>query len=82
MIINFPFFIIACQIPGYIQGSKVIRQWPTKIMYISNVNTQIYPLCRVHLVVDTKDTQLNKPTNQDSLKVPKVVKATNKKTLL
>ena len=27
------------------------------------------------------DTQLNKPTNQNLLKVPKVVRSTNKKTL-
>ncbi len=28
------------------------------------------------------DTQLNEPTNQNSIKVPKVVKPTNKKILL
>ena len=28
------------------------------------------------------DTQLNEPNNQNSIKVPKVVKPTNKKTLL
>ena len=28
------------------------------------------------------DTQLNKPTNQNLIRVPKVVKPTNKKTLL
>ena len=27
------------------------------------------------------DTQLNEPTNKNSMKVPKVVKPTNKKTL-
>ena len=28
------------------------------------------------------DTQLNEPTNQNAIKVPKFVKPTNKKTLL
>ena len=28
------------------------------------------------------DTQLNEPTNQKSIKVPKVVKVTNNKTLI
>ena len=28
------------------------------------------------------DTQLNKPTNQNLMKVPKVIKPTNKKSLL
>ena len=36
-----------------------------------------YNLWLKHLV-----TQLNKPTNQNSIKVPKVVKPTNEKTLL
>ena len=35
--------------------------------------------CRLQLVVET---ELNDPTNQNSRKVPKVVKPTNKKTLL
>ena len=36
-----------------------------------------YNLCLKRL-----DTQLNGPTNQNSIKVPKVVKQTNKKMLL
>ena len=47
-----------------------------KLMYIPNVNTLNYLLGRLRLV-----TQLNKPTNQNSLKVLKVVLLTNKKTL-
>ena len=34
------------------------------------------------LKLERLDTQHNKPTNQNSLKVPKVIKRTNKKTLL
>ena len=40
-----------------------------------NNDTQNYPL----LVVETFDTQLNEPTNQNLTKVPKVLKPTNKK---
>ena len=54
-----------------------------KFMYIPNDDTQNY-----FLYVDFNsgwlkclDTQLNQPTNQNSIKVPKV-KPTNKKTLL
>ena len=50
-------------------------------MYIPNVNTQNYPFCRLQLGVKRLDTQLNKPTNQNPLKVPKVVMTTNKKML-
>ena len=50
-----------------------------KLTYITNDDTQNYPFCRLPLVVDT---QLNELTNQNSIKVPKVAKPTNKKTLL
>ena len=46
-----------------------------KLMYIPNDNTQNYHSCRLQLVVDT---QLNKSTNQNSVKV---VKQTKKKML-
>ena len=49
------------------------------LMYNPNVNAQNYPFCRLWLVVETFDTQFNKPTNIDLLKVPKVVKLMNKK---
>ena len=49
-----------------------------KLMYIPNADTQNYPFCRLQLVVDT---QLKESTNQNELKVPKVVRPTNKKTL-
>ena len=38
-------------------------------MYIPNDATQNYPLCKL---------QLNEPTNQNSIKVPNVIKPTNK----
>ena len=49
-----------------------------KLMYVPNDKTLNYPLCYLQLV----DTQLNEPTNIYSIKVPKVVNLTNKKTLL
>ena len=51
-----------------------------KFIYISNDDTQNYLFCRLQLVVKTFG--LNKPTKQNSIKVPKVFKPTNKKTLL
>ena len=50
-------------------------------MYIHNDDTQNYP-SELQLVFENLDTQLNEPTNQNTLKVPKVVKPTNKKMLL
>ena len=50
-----------------------------KLIYIPNVNTQNYPFCRIQLVVKM---HFNNSTNQNSFKVPKVVKPRNKKTLL
>ena len=48
-------------------------------MYFPKDETQNYPFCRLQLVVNT---QLNEPTNQNTHIVPKVVKPTNKETLL
>ena len=54
-----------------------------KLMHIPNVNKLNNPFLRLQLVIETlKDTQLNKPTNQNPLKAPKVVKPMNKKMLL
>ena len=47
-------------------------------MYIPNNDTQNYPFCWLKLVVE----MLNESNNQYSIKVPKVVKPTNKNTLL
>ena len=46
-------------------------------MYIPNYYTQIYPLFGLQLVVETFGHSTNEPTNQDLLKVPKVVKLMN-----
>ena len=48
-------------------------------MYIPNNDTQKYPFYRLIIVVET---QLNEPTNQNPLKVPIIVKPTNKETLI
>ncbi len=49
-----------------------------KLMYIPNYYTQNYHFCRLQLVVET----LGHLTNQNSIKVPRVVQTTNEKTLL
>ena len=53
-----------------------------KLMYISNDDTQNYPFYRLQLVLKHLYTKLNEPTIQNLIKVPKVVKPTNMKTLL
>ena len=53
-----------------------------KWMYIPNVDTQNYHLYRLQLMVERLETQINEPTNQNSIKLPKVVKSTNEKMLL
>ena len=52
--------------------------------YIPNDDTQNYYFCRLQSVQWLKrlNTQLNEPTNQYSIKVPKVVEQPNKKSLL
>ena len=53
-----------------------------KLMYIPNDNTQNCPFCNVKLVVETFE-QATKYSNQSKFtKVPKIVKPTNKNTLL
>ena len=47
------------------------------LIYIPNDDTQNNLFCRLQLLVETFDTQLNEPTNQYSMKVSKVVKPTN-----
>ncbi len=51
------------------------------LMCITNDDTQNYPFCRIQLVVETLNTELNEPTNQNSIKAPNG-KQTIKKTLL
>ena len=43
---------------------------------------KITPSVDKNLWLKRLNAQLNKPTNQNSVKVPKVIKLTNKKTLL
>ena len=50
-------------------------------MYFLIYDTQNYPFFRLKFI-KSLDTQLDKPTKKNSIKVPKVVKPTNKKTLL
>ena len=63
----------------YGKGAGILRD---KTFYIPNGNTQNFPFCRLQLVGERMDTQFSKPTNQHSLKVPKVVKLINKKMLI
>ena len=52
-----------------------------KLMYIPNDDTQNYLFCRLKLMVIKRlNTQLNESNNQNSPKVPKFGKPTNKKT--
>ena len=51
-----------------------------KLMYIPYYYTQNYPICRLKVVVETFGHSILRPTNQNSISVPKVVKPTNKKT--
>ena len=51
-------------------------------MYIPNADTQNNPFCRLKLVVESLNTELNEPTNQNSLKETKVVRPKNEKSLL
>ena len=48
-------------------------------MYIPDNDTQNY-FCILQKSLKLFDTQLNEPINQNLIKVPKVVKPTNKKT--
>ena len=57
------------------KGSKGIRQ----LMYIPNANTQITHSVDKNYWLKSLNTQLNKPTNQNTTKVPKAVMMTNKK---
>ena len=52
-----------------------------KFKNISNVDTQNSFLCRLQLAVKTLKTQLNELRNKKSIKVPKLVKPTNKKVM-
>ncbi len=54
-----------------------------KLIYIPKIMIhKIIPSVDYNKWLKPLNTQLNKPTNQKSIKVPKVVQAMNKKTLL
>ena len=54
----------------------------SELLYIPNGDIQNYPICRLQFVDETFDIQLNEPASQNSIKVPKVIRLMNKKTLL
>ena len=53
-----------------------------KLMYIPNDATQNSLFCRLKLVVETSGHSNIRTKQTNSIKVPKVIKLTNKKTLL
>ena len=53
-----------------------------KFMNISNDYAHNHSFCSLQLVVETLATQLNKPTNQNLIKVNKVIRASNKERIL
>ena len=53
-----------------------------KLMYIINDDTQIFPSVDYNEWFKRLDTQLIEPSNTNPIKVSKVVKPKNKKTLL
>ena len=53
-----------------------------KLMNIPINDTQIYPFFRLHLKVERFGHLTHYSSNQNSMKAPKVVESTNKKTLL
>ncbi len=66
-----------CYHPGIYRYKTMVG----KIMYIANDDTQNKTFCKLKLVVETFEHLTLWKNNQNS-KVPKVVKPTNKKTLL
>ena len=45
-----------------------------KLMYIPNANTQNCPFYKLQLVIETFGHSTNQPTNQNSIKVPQIVR--------
>ena len=68
------------------QGYERIRQWTINwCTYRIMIHVITSSVDYLQLVVETfgpMDTKLDKPNDQNPIKVPKVVKSTNKKTLL
>ena len=53
-----------------------------EFMYIPHGGTLNYPFVDNNQWLKRFDTQMNKPTNANTIKSPKVVKPTNRKTLI
>ena len=67
-----------CRMNCLSSGIKWDKTMANKLMYTPNDDTQNYPFSRLQLEVET----FGHSTNQNLMKFPKVVKPTNKKTLL
>ena len=65
----------------YQQGSKGIRHGPIKWCTSPIIIYEITPSLDYNYLLKCLDTQVNETTNQNSIKVSKVVKPTNKKML-
>ena len=53
-----------------------------KLMLNPNYDKQNFPFCYYNYWLKRLDAQLNEPTNQNSIKVPKFVRTANKKPLV
>ena len=62
------------------QGSKGIRQWLINLCRSTTIIHKITPSVNYNQCLNRLDIQLNKPTTQNTIKVPKV-ESTDKKTL-
>ena len=61
--------------------TEILRDKTMVDKLMINDGTLNYPFCRLQLVVKSKNTKNIEPANQNSVKVPKLVKPTNKKML-
>ena len=50
------------------------------MIYNSNDDSKNYPFCKFNHMLKHLDTQINEQTNQNSIKITKVFKPTNKKS--
>ena len=64
------------------QGSKGTRQWSINWHAFRMIICKNNPSVDYNLWLKRLDTQLNQPTNENSIKVLKVVRPTNQKMLL
>ena len=64
------------------EGSKGIRQWPINLCTFAMIIQKLTPFVDYNQWLKRLDIQLNEPINRNLIKVPKVIKPTNKKTIL